>query len=165
MINTERIPSCFLPSLVPWPESLSASCKLPLEILSRGSKTEENSRGHCNEQCPGQRGSIDTHAAQQRQRDRSLVGEIGGDGKGNSQAQHGARERKHQALRQQLPHQPATPSAQSRAHGKFLAARSPSRQQQIRKIHAHDQQNQAHRAPQHNQRPPQFSAHVVLQPQ
>ncbi len=93
------------------------------------------------------------------------MGEIGGNGKSNSQAQHGARARKDEALCQQLAHESATPSAQGRAHGKFLAARNPSRQQQIGKIHAHDEENQAHRAPQRNQRLPQFSAHVVFQPQ
>ena len=70
---------------------------------------------------------------------------------------------KHQALREQLTHQPSAACAQSAAHGKFLAARRRPRQQQIREIYADDQQNQAHRAPQYHERPPQFTAYVFLQ--
>ena len=81
------------------------------------------------------------------------------------QRQHGPANRQHQALREQLADEPAAACTESPAHGQLFASRGGTAQLQVGKIHAHDQENQAHSAPQRDQRPPQFSAHVVFQPQ
>src|SRR5271165_1266004 len=92
------------------------------------------------------------------------MGEIPGDGKSESQAKHGAGTRQDQTLRQQLTYQPSPPRSQGAAHGELLAARGGARQQQVRQIHANDEQNYANCAPQHNERPPQPATDVFLQP-
>jgi len=58
-----------------------------------------------------------------------------------------AKSREYQSFRKKLLQQPAASRAQRRPHGKFFAPRRRPRQQQVRQIHAHNQQNRSHRAP------------------
>jgi hypothetical protein len=62
-----------------------------------------------------------------------------------------------------LTNDPRPPGSQCATQGELFTARGGAGQQQVRQIHADDEQYQAHRAPQHDQRAAQFSADVVLQ--
>ena len=52
-------------------------------------------------------------------------------------------------LIQQLLDEPAAPCSERVAHRKFLAARRRPRQRKVGQVHAHDEQDKTHRAPQH----------------
>ncbi len=81
----------------------------------------------------------------------------------NHQPRHSPQQRKQQALSQQLPHQPFACRSQRLTHRHLPRSRAGPCQQQIRHIHAADQQHQRHRAQQQDQRLPNVAYHVFLQ--
>jgi hypothetical protein len=147
---------------------MSAVLQSFLQVAARYAQAwcqaKEACRAQGYQKCPAQHRSVHAHHAQQRQRDRSLVRKVGDSGGAKCQSQDRSRSRQHQGLREQLTDQPSASRPQSAAHGKFLAARCRSRQQQVREVDAHDQQNQADGAPQYNQRAPQLTTYILFQP-
>ena len=162
--SVDRNPSCFRPALAPCPESFSASCKFPLAIRSAGISPNRTAAATAIATVHATASPSMRTLLEQRQRDRSLVRQKPRHPQRNRQPHHRSSPRQNQALRQQLPHQPPAVRAQRAPHREFLAPRRCPRQQQVRQVHAHNQQNHSHRAPQHDQRPPQLAAHIILQP-
>ena len=129
----------------------------------RRRKTEKNSACHRHQQRPRERRAIHAQPAQQGQRNGTLMGEMRHHHKSKTKPQRRAPHRKHRTLGEYLADQSSSPCAQRAAHGEFLAPRRRSRQREVRQIYANDEQNKSDRRPQHDERPPQFAADVVLQ--
>src|SRR3954447_25217821 len=91
------------------------------------------------------------------------MGQIREDGAGKSETQDSASAGEHQALSKQLTDEPSASCPQCSPHGKFFAARRRSRQEKVREIYANDEQDQSNGTPQHDERPTQLAADVLLQ--
>ena len=68
-----------------------------------------------------------------------------------------------QALRQQLPDQPASSGAERRAQRELAAPLRAAREQQVRHVHAGDREHQHHRAEDGEERRPDAAGQLVLQ--
>ena len=91
--------------------------------------------------------AVDAQAAEQRQSHRSLMREPRDQRESQPQSEDRARAGEHQALHEQLAHDAAAARAERATDGKLFGARGGASQQQIREVHAGDQQNHAHCAP------------------
>ena len=78
------------------------------------------------------------------------------------QPEHAAHQRQHDALGQQLPHDPAAAGAHRRADRDLPLADGRAHQQQVRDIRARDQQDEGDRAQQHPQRRPHVADDDLL---
>ncbi len=85
-------------------------------------------------------------AAEERQSHRSLVREPCNQNESQSQSEGRARAGEHEAFHEQLAHDAAAACPQCATDGKLLGAGGGASQQQVREVHAGDQQNRAHRA-------------------
>src|SRR6185312_16614122 len=70
---------------------------------------------------------------------------------------------KHQAFDQKLQRGAATAGSESAAHGELPAARGAAGEEQVRKIHARNEEDCAHGAPKGSERAVQFAGYVVFE--
>ena len=82
---------------------------------------------------------------------------------GEAEAEDGARAGEDQAFREQLAHDAGAACAESAAHGELLGAGGGAGQQQVGEIDAGDEQNDADRGPENDERTAQLAADVVLE--
>jgi hypothetical protein len=106
---------------------------------------------------------VDTDVAGPRQVQPRQVAE-GARAPGRDQQPHRAAERRqHQALGEELAHEPQAAPAHGGADRDFAVARGGAGEQQVRDVGATDQQHEAHRAEQHEQRGPYLPHHSLRQ--
>ena len=85
------------------------------------------------------------------------------EGERQSETDHGARPRRAASFPRELAHYTAAAGPERAADGELLRARGGASQKQIREIHARDEQNRSHCAPQRDQGMTQFPRHIILQ--
>src|SRR5262249_37662735 len=93
----------------------------------------------------------------------TLMSEPRDEDEGEEQPTDCSRGGENKAFGEELADDPATTSAQSPAHGELLAARGGAGEQQIREVHACDQQDHSDGGPQNNQRSVETTTDVVFE--
>jgi hypothetical protein len=125
----------------------AATAQHPMRVGARGSprwhQAEQQAAAHGDGDGDADRqriepGLFEARHALGREPDKGVDGD-----EGEEQAAGGPERRQHQALGQQLPHDPAAARAHCRSHRQFLRAHRTARQQQVGDIAAGDQQHQA----------------------
>ena len=131
--------------------------------LPRGSQAEDDAGGHRGGQGEQQNGPVDRYVVEPRQAFRNHAQQESFRAEQNRQTSRSTQQRKQQALGQQLPHQPLARRSQRLANRHLASSGAGPRQQQIRHVHAPNQQHQSHRAQQQHQRLANIADHVFLQ--
>lgn len=92
-----------------------------------------------------------------------MMGEIGSDGEGDGYADDGAAGGKHETFGDELTNEASAGGTESGAHGEFLSARGHASEEQVGKIDADDEEDQADSAPKNEERAAKPAGDEILE--
>ena len=125
----------------------------PLQAFARHAKSrckaEENRGCDGDGESPGESCSVYAYHAEQRKRERDLVGKPGKNAPGEASGPVLRPRWLERGLGEELAQMRLRPAPERGAHGELFLQRSGAGQQQVGEIDANDKQNEAHSAPQH----------------
>ncbi len=133
--------------------------------VQRGHESEEQAGHEGGEQRDRQHRPIELHGIAHGKHGRAQLDEGAQSAPADDETERAAAEREQRALNQELPDDGTPPASERHARGNLPRARSRSREQQTGDVHAGNEQHQANRAPQHEERIPDVGNLLPLQRQ